>query len=215
MSIDLSVVIPTFNERENIDSIIDSVSMALADINWEIIFVDDDSPDGTSDYIKEISRKNDRIRCIRRVNRRGLTSAAMEGMLASSATCVAIMDADLQHDESLLNKMYEIIIQGKSDIVIGSRYMEGGSTGSGLNKLRLFISRFSTIVGKSVLNINITDPMSGFFMLRRLVFENQMKKLSGKGYKILLDLLASVDIEKRVLELPYVMRQRSSCTACV
>ena len=210
MSIDLSVVIPTFNERENIDAIIDSVSIVLVDINWEIIFVDDDSPDGTSDYIKDISRKNDRIRCLRRINRRGLTSAAMEGMLASSATCIAIMDADLQHDESLLNQMYEIINQEKADIVIGSRYMEGGSTGAGLNKLRLFISKFSTVIGKSVLDINITDPMSGFFMLRRTVFENQLRKLSGKGYKILLDLLASTDIKIKVLELPYVMRQRTS-----
>ena len=210
MSIDLSVVIPTFNERENIDAIIDSVSVVLVDINWEIIFVDDDSPDGTSDYIKDISRKNDRIRCLRRINRRGLTSAAMEGMLASSATCIAIMDADLQHDESLLNQMYEIINQEKADIVIGSRYMEGGSTGAGLNKFRLFISKFSTVISKSVLDINITDPMSGFFMLRRTVFENQLRKLSGKGYKILLDLLASTDIKIKVIELPYVMRQRSS-----
>lgn len=210
MSIDISVVIPTFNERDNIDPIIDSVNIALVDVNWEIIFVDDDSPDGTADYIKEISRKNDRIRCLRRVNKRGLTSAAMEGMLSSSATCVALMDADLQHDESLLNQMYEIIIQDKADIVIGSRYMEGGSTGAGLNKIRLFISKFATTIGKSVLKVDITDPMSGFFMLRRDVFEHQMRKLSGKGFKILLDLLASANIDKKVLELPYEMRQRSS-----
>ena len=209
MSIDLTVVVPTFNERDNIKLIISSVDNVLTNINWEIIFVDDDSPDGTADLVKDIAKDDVRIRCIRRINRRGLTSASMEGLLASSATCVAVMDADLQHDESLLKEMYELIISGEFDIVIGSRYMEGGSTGKGLSPFRLFVSQAATLMGRLIIKTKVTDPMSGYFMLRRVTFEHQMYKLSGKGFKVLLDLLSSTQ-NIRIKELPYTMRQRQT-----
>ena len=210
MSTDLTIVVPTYNERDNISPIIDSIRKVLTDINWEIIFVDDDSPDGTADFVKNIAKDDSRIRCIRRINRRGLTSASMEGLLASSATCVVVMDADLQHDESLLREMYNLIISDQADIVIGSRYMEGGSTGQGLSPFRLFVSKAATLMGRLILKVNVTDPMSGYFMLRRSVFEHQMHKLSGKGFKVLLDLLSSTTPDIRVKELPYTMRQRQT-----
>lgn len=208
MSTDLTIVVPTFNEAGNIEAIISSVQNALTEISWEIIFVDDDSPDGTADLVKDIAKDDSRIRCIRRINRRGLTSAAMEGILASSATCIAVMDADLQHDETLLSKMYDLITSDEADIVIGSRYIQGGSTGSGLSPFRLFVSKAATLMGQFILKANVTDPMSGYFMLRRTTFEHQMHKLSGKGFKVLLDLLSSADRDIRVKELPYTMRQR-------
>jgi len=210
MGYDLSIVVPTFNERENIIPIIKSVEKAIKNIRWEIIFVDDDSPDGTSDFIKAYAKDDDRIRCIRRINRRGLTSAAIEGILSSNATCVAIMDADLQHDESLLQGMYQLITHEEADIVIGSRYMAGGSTGQGLNDFRLFISKAASRLGKLILKVDISDPMSGYFMLKREKFEKHMAKLSGQGFKILLDIMSSVPGIVSVRELPYVMRQRNT-----
>jgi len=210
MGYDLSIVVPTFNERENIIPIIESVENAIDNMRWEIIFVDDDSPDGTSDFIKEYSKNDDRIRCIRRVNRRGLTSAAIEGILSSNANCVAVMDADLQHDEGLLQSMYQLIVNEEADIVIGSRYMNGGSTGKGLNKYRLFISKVASQLGKLILKVDISDPMSGYFMLKREKFEQHMAKLSGQGFKILLDIMSSVPGSISVRELPYVMRQRNT-----
>ncbi|MCK5611606.1 glycosyltransferase family 2 protein [Candidatus Pacearchaeota archaeon] len=210
MSTDLTIVVPTYNERENIEPIITSVQNVLAGINWEIIFVDDDSPDGTADLVKDIAMNDSRIRCIRRINRRGLTSAAMEGLLASSATCVAVMDADLQHDETLLGQMYKLITNNEADIVIGSRYIQGGSTGQGLSPFRLFVSKAATLMGQLILKASVTDPMSGYFMLRRSTFEHQMHKLSGKGFKILLDLLSSTSKDVHVKELPYTMRQRQT-----
>ncbi len=210
MSADLSVVVPTFNEYENIPLIIESVSGALDGVEWELIIVDDNSPDETADRVKHFAKKDPRIRCIRRVNRRGLSSASMEGILASSATCVAVMDADLQHDESLLKDMYEKIIGDEADIIIGSRYISQGSTGEGLSKFRVFVSKVATLLGRTILKTNVSDPMSGYFMIRRESFEHQMDQLSGRGFKILLDLLASVPDSTRILELPYVMRQRET-----
>jgi len=210
VSIELSVVVPTYNEKDNVLSIIESVERVLDGHSWEIIFVDDNSPDGTADFVKTLAREDERIRCIRRVNRRGLTSAAMEGLLASAARYVAVMDADLQHDESLLKTMLQKLDADEADIVIGSRYMAGGSAGGGLNRQRLLISRIATWMGKFLLKTEVSDPMSGYFMLKREVFEPVMPKLSGQGFKILLDLLSSTDFPVRVAELPYVMRQRRS-----
>ena len=210
MSTDLTIVVPTYNERDNIIPIVDSIKKTLTDINWEIIFVDDDSPDGTADFVKSIAKDDPHVRCIRRINRRGLTSASMEGLLASSATCVVVMDADLQHDETLLTEMYQLITSNKADIVIGSRYIDGGSTGKGLSPFRLFVSKAATLMGSLILKTKVTDPMSGYFMLRRSTFEHQMHKLSGKGFKVLLDLLSSTTPDIRVKELPYTMRQRKS-----
>ena len=120
MTAELTLVVPTYNERENIQLFLNAVSQVLQNRSWELIFVDDDSPDGTYEIVRNIARSDSRIRCIRRVGRKGLSSACIEGILASSSPYICIMDADMQHDESLLPKMLEILKSGDKDIVIGS-----------------------------------------------------------------------------------------------
>jgi dolichol-phosphate mannosyltransferase len=207
LTTELTIVVPTYNEKENISPLIDGIKKELNGINWEIIFVDDDSPDGTSSLVREISRNDVRIRGIQRIKRRGLSSASIEGMLASSSSYICVMDADRQHDEKLLPEMLKELKQTDVDIVIGSRYTTSGSTGT-LSKFRVWISRMATHMGKIILKYPVQDSMSGFFMMRRSFFEKVMHRLSGRGFKILLDILVSSSAEVRFKELPYTMRQR-------
>ena len=211
--VELSIIVPTYNEKENITALIARIDTCLAnhscgtDPAWEIIFVDDDSPDGTAELIRSVGRDDRRIRCIQRLNRRGLSAACIEGMLASSASYLAVMDADLQHDERLLPRMLETLRQGEDDLVVGSRYVAGGSVGE-WNPVRARISRFATRLSHLVLRIPVSDPMSGFFMLRRRVFLNTARHLSGVGFKLLFDIIASSPQPLRLQELPYTFRTR-------
>lgn len=203
----LTVVIPTFNERDNIAPLVSSVAAALPGINWEILFMDDNSRDGTPDEIRRISHQDARVRCIRRLSRKGLASACMDGMFNSEAPYLAVMDADLQHDEKALGPMLEALRKGEADIAVGTRYTGAGSTGT-LSDRRVKISRFATWLANLVLPTRVSDPMSGFFMLRGEIFEQAKSKLSGKGFKILLDLLTAAPRETRIVEIPYTMRSR-------
>jgi dolichol-phosphate mannosyltransferase len=203
----LSVVVPTFNERDNVATLFRRLETALAGVAWEAIFVDDNSPDGTWDVVRGLARQDNRVRCIRRIGRRGLAGACIEGILASSAPCAAVIDADLQHDETQLPKMLALLQAGNVDLVIGSRYIEGGSADS-FNKQRAGASAFATEVAKRVLRVKIADPMSGFFMIRRDCFEQLAPQLSTQGFKILLDIVASAHGELRVTEIPYSFSSR-------
>jgi len=203
----LTIVVPTFNECENVRPLIDSVRAALPFVDWELIFVDDDSNDGTSDAVRSFAVKDEKIRCIQRIRRRGLSSACIEGMLASCSPYLAVMDADMQHDEKLLPSMLDALSQGDYDIVVGSRYMEGGSTGE-FKGFRLFVSKVATTLSQFLLGTQLSDPMSGFFMLKRSFLDGVVRKIYGKGFKILLDLFASADQPVRYTELPYTMRAR-------
>ena len=207
MPTELTVVVPTFNERANVGPLVDLLDAALQGVRWEVLFVDDDSPDGTADAVRALARDDARVRCLQRIGRRGLSSACIEGVMASSAPYVAVMDADLQHDETLLPGMLEKLRADAADVVVGSRYMSGGSTGD-LASGRVWISRIASGLGQLVLRARVTDPMSGFFMLTRAYFDRVAHDLSGKGFKILLDLLASGRRDVRVAELPYRMRAR-------
>jgi dolichol-phosphate mannosyltransferase len=198
----LSVVVPTFNERDNVTALYQKLEAALAGIAWEVIFVDDNSPDSTWQVVRGLARQDPRVRCIRRIGRRGLSGACIEGILASSAPCAAVIDADLQHDETQLPKMLALLQSGQTDLVIGSRYIEGGSAAS-FNKQRAGASALATEVARRVLRVQIADPMSGFFMIRRDCFEQLAPQLSTQGFKILLDVVASARGELRVKEIPY------------
>lgn len=204
---ELTVVIPTLNERENIAPLIELLDGVLQGTRWEVIFVDDDSRDGTADQVRAMARTDPRIRCLQRIGRRGLSTACIEGILASSAPYVAIMDADLQHDEALLPRMLQTLRDGPYDLVVGSRYVAGGGVGA-WDKRRADISSLATRLSRMICKTEIADPMSGFFMLRRELFEDAVRRLSGQGFKILLDLLASVRRPVRVKELPYEFRRR-------
>ena len=203
----LSVIVPTFNERDNVATLVTRLSAALAGIAWEVIFVDDNSPDGTSDIVRALARTDPRVRCIRRVGRRGLSGACIEGMLASSASCAAVIDGDLQHDETKLPDMLALLEVDAADLVIGSRYVEGGSADS-FNQQRRGASMFATAVAQRVLRVKIADPMSGFFMIRRDRFERLAPRLSTQGFKILLDVVATAQGDLRVVEIPYTFGSR-------
>ncbi len=205
--LELSIVVPTLNESENVPVLIAKLEETLKGIEWEVIFVDDDSDDGTAELARQIGNTNRRVRCLQRIGRRGLSGACIEGMLASPAPYLAVMDADLQHDETLLPKMLDILKAGDTDVVIGSRYMEGGGFGDWAES-RQSISRFATSLGRLVMKIEVSDPMSGFFMLRKDAFHHTVRKLSGIGFKILLDILASSQRGLRIKELPFEFRTR-------
>ena len=204
---ELTVVVPTFNERANISILVDRLAGLLTEIEWEIIFVDDDSPDDTAALAKSIGELDSRVRCIRRVVRRGLAGACIEGMLASNARYVAVMDADLQHDEALLLLMLQELRAEKCDLTIGSRYVAEGSA-QGLSRKRLASSRLAGMLTRRLLGVEVTDPMSGFFMLRRGVLDKIAYRLSTQGFKILADILASARGEIRVHEIAYTFRPR-------
>ena len=198
----LSVVVPTFNERDNVVALVRKLEAALQGIAWEVIFVDDNSPDGTSQVVRELARHDNRVRCIRRIGRRGLSGACIEGILASSAPYAAVMDADLQHDETQLPRMLALLQGGEAELVVGSRYIEGGSAAS-FDRQRAGASAFATEIAKRVLGVRIADPMSGFFMIRRDRFEALAPQLSTQGFKILLDVVATARGELKTIEIPY------------
>ncbi len=206
-AVELTVVVPSFNEIDNVEPLIERLHAALDGIEWEVIYVDDDSPDGTAAKVRELAQTDPRVRCIQRIGRRGLSTAVIEGMLASSAPYLAVTDADLQHDEKLLPRMLAALKLDGLDIVVGSRYVAGGTIGDWDNG-RAVMSIIATRLARLVVSAEIADPMSGFFMLRRRAFERAARRLSGNGFKILLDLLASAPTPYRFRELPYVFGQR-------
>jgi dolichol-phosphate mannosyltransferase len=209
---ELTIVVPTLNERDNVSRLMERIEAALDGIDWELMFVDDDSADGTAAIAKTLGRTDARIRCIRRIGRRGLAGACLEGMLASQARYVAVIDGDLQHDEALLACMLAALRNGSADLVVGSRYKAGGSADV-LTRSRLRTSRWATAMARSLLGTELTDPMSGYFMIRREAVEDLAPQLSTHGFKILLDIALTARGQLRVAELAYRFRPRFSGTS--
>lgn len=203
---ELTVVVPAYRERENIPGLLQALDSALEGQDWETIIVVDDALDGTEELVRERAQRDPRVRLLQRIGRRGLASACIEGMLASSAPYLAVIDADLQHDETLVPRLLEVAKNEGADVVVASRYMEGGSTGE-LAAERVRVSRLAGMVSR-VLCKGLTDPMSGFFVVRRSFLESVVRRLYGRGFKILLDLIAAARGQARVRELPYRMRSR-------
>lgn len=206
---ELSVVVPTFNEHDNVEPLLDKLAAALRGIRYEVIFVDDDSTDGTWQLVNRLAQRLQNVRLVHRIGRRGLSSACIEGMLASSAPYMAVMDADLQHDETILPTMLAQLKRDDLDIIVGSRFVEGGSTGD-FHPIRKLMSEFATGLAKVITRSNLRDPMSGFFLLRRSFFEPTARRLSGQGFKILLDLFASSEKPVNFAEVPYTFRLRQA-----
>jgi dolichol-phosphate mannosyltransferase len=203
---ELTVVIPAYRERDNLPPLLGALEKALQGLDWETIVVIDDAADGSEELVRERAQHDPRVRCLQRIGRRGLASACIEGMLASSAPYLAVMDADLQHDETLMPLLLEAAKSRDADLVVASRYMEGGGTGD-LAAPRVRISRLAgTLSG--FLAKGLSDPMSGFFLVRRAFLERVVRRLYGRGFKILLDLIAAARGEVRIVELPYRMRSR-------
>ena len=208
--LELAVVVPTFNERGNVATLVAKLDRALEGVRWEAIFVDDDSPDGTANTARELARVDPRVRVIQRIGRRGLSSACIEGMCATAAPAVAVIDGDLQHDETLLPAMLETLRTDPAlDIVIGSRFVAGGGTGA-WDRDRVAKSAFATRLSRQVLKADLSDPMSGFFMIRADALRAMVPRLSGIGFKILLDIMTASPRPLVFRELPYVFRTRTA-----
>lgn len=204
---DFAIVLPTYNERDNIPLVIARITEALRGLTWEAIFVDDDSPDGTADVVSSHARWDSRIRLIHRIGRRGLASACIEGMMATQAAFVAVMDADLQHDETILPRMLERMRRESLDIAVGTRNAEGGSMGE-FSPGRVLLSGMGQRISHAVCRCELTDPMSGFFMLRRSFLLEVVRDLQGGGFKILVDLLASRRRPVAIGEIGYTFANR-------
>ncbi|QKR99454.1 glycosyltransferase family 2 protein [Sphingomonas sp. CL5.1] len=204
----LSIISPAYHERANIRPLVTAIAAAMGEARWELIVVDDDSGDGTVEEVFAVAHEGYPVRCIRRIGRRGLASAVVEGALAASAPVIAVIDADGQHDERLLPRMLALIAEGGSDLVVGSRHVEGGGVGD-WSKDRQAMSGFATWCANLVLGTGISDPMSGFFAIRRDVFHACVHDLSQQGYKILLDIISSAPRELKITEIPYVFRNRT------
>jgi dolichol-phosphate mannosyltransferase len=203
----LTVVVPTFNEASNVALLISRLEHVLRDIDWDVIFVDDDSPDGTSRLARRFAQQKPHVHVIQRIGRQGLGSACIEGMLASSSPYVAVMDGDLQHDESILPQMLDKLRTEDLDIVVGSRNVAGGGMGE-FEAHRQWLSDAGRKLSQLVCRCGVRDPMSGFFMLDRRFLDLVVRRLSGTGFKILVDLLASSPRSVRFAEVPYKFRQR-------
>jgi dolichol-phosphate mannosyltransferase len=204
----LSVIVPAYNERPNVAPMIEKLDAALAGIDWEVIYVDDDSPDGTAAEVRRIAARDPRVRCIRRIGRRGLASAVIEGALSSSADYVAVIDGDLQHDETRLPVMLEALRSGQYDIAIASRHVAGGDNAGLANRWRHILSDGGIWLARKFLPVQLSDPMSGFFMMPRPLFEEWARNLTGQGFKILLDLVLSAPAPPRIKEVPARFRER-------
>jgi len=205
----VSIIIPCLNERENIPIVLERLEALMVGRKWEAVFVDDDSRDGSLEVLLNLSRAKPHVRFIRRIGRRGLSSACLEGMASSVADVFAVMDCDLQHDETILPKMVAAFEEDPSlELAVGTRYAdEGGGVGE-WSKVRIFISRLATNLGSLARKTELSDPMSGFFAIRREVFEQTVRQMTGKGFKILLDMVLSAGRPLKTREFPYEFRTR-------
>ncbi len=204
---DLTIIVPTLNEVDNVQPLVDALDAVLRDVDWSVIFVDDDSEDGTYDLVRTIGSDRRHVHAIRRVGRRGLSSACIEGMTSVTSKYVAVLDADLQHDEHLLRPMLALMEQGGTDLVVASRFLRGGSVGP-LSKRRAFMSRTANLLSAKLCGVTLSDPMSGFFMMRRSLFHEVYSRLSGHGTKILLDIITAAPRPLSCAELPLRFRER-------
>jgi dolichol-phosphate mannosyltransferase len=205
---ELTVVVPCYNERPNVAPLIARLEATLAGIAWEVVYVDDNSPDGTTAEVRRIGQTDQRVRCIRRIGRRGLSSAVIEGALSSSAQYVAVIDGDLQHDETKLPEMLAALQTGDYDLAVGSRHLDGGDAAGLASRRRRMLSDGGIRLAQLFLPVRLSDPMSGFFMLPRALFEQLAASLTGQGFKILVDLALSSPGPLRVIEIPCVFHER-------
>jgi dolichol-phosphate mannosyltransferase len=203
---ELTIVVPTLEERDNLEPLLEALDAVLTGVDYEVIFVDDDSKDGTAAAAREIAQSNSRVRVLQRIGRSGLASAAVEGMLASSAPYLAVMDGDLQHDEAILPHMLEKLRHSPLDLVAATRVTEGGM--DAMPPYRRAISNLGRRLSALISSTTLSDPMSGYFMLTRAYLDEVAHSLSGTGFKILLDLVVSARRPVRLAEVPYRFRAR-------
>jgi dolichol-phosphate mannosyltransferase len=203
----LSVVTPTFNEAENVGPLIAAIHDALGDLHHEIIVVDDDSPDRTWEVAGDIAAVDPRVRVVRRFSDPGLSPAVMAGFGAARGSVLAVIDADLQHDERVLPEMVRRVTEGEADVVVGSRGSDDGSYGD-WGSGRRFVSWVAAMIARIFLRVPTSDPMSGFFAMSRSTFERLAPTINPQGFKILLEFIGQRRVRLRVSEVGYTFRNR-------
>jgi dolichol-phosphate mannosyltransferase len=196
----LSVVLPTYNEAKNLPELVPRLAELLREVRHEIIVVDDDSPDGTWRVAEALGERFAEVRVLRRVGRRGLASAAIEGFLAAKGVVLAVADADGQHDFRLLPELLGAVEAG-ADVAVASRYVAGGSVGA-WDERRYALSRLATRLAQGLCRVPVADPMSGYFAMSRRAFQEVLPRLNPVGFKILLDLLAHMPAGAVAREIP-------------
>jgi dolichol-phosphate mannosyltransferase len=204
----LSVIVPTYQESANIPILFERIKVVLNGLPWEMIVVDDDSPDGTSSVAFALAAKDHRVRCLRRVNRSGLAGAVIEGWMSSSADFVAVIDGDLQHDESILRVMYQALANEAGNLAVGTRVRK--ANGGNLSLARQRLSDLGAWCFRRIGGATVTDPMSGFFMIRREIISRLAPRLSADGFKILVDVILSAGGSLHIVEVPYGFRKRNT-----
>ncbi len=201
----LSIIVPTYNERNNLEELVERLRSALDGVMYELVVVDDDSPDGTGELAEELAKKHGNIKVVHRPGKCGLASAVVDGLGVAEGDVVAVMDADLQHPPEVLPQMVREIVEG-ADLVVASRYVKGGSV-EGWSRWRRLVSRVATLMAR--LSIprarQVRDPLSGFFAFKRQVVEGL--ELNPKGFKILLEVIAKGSF-KKIVETPYTFHVR-------
>ncbi|HPB46620.1 MAG TPA: glycosyltransferase family 2 protein [Microthrixaceae bacterium] len=203
---ELSVITPTYNEADNIEVLLDALEVALVTVPHEVIVVDDDSPDRTWERAERYAESHRNVRVLRRFSDHGLSSAVMAGMEASNGEVIAVIDADLQHDETALVAMVDMIRDGSADIVVGTRGAEGGSYGD-WSVFRRFVSWVAAMIAKVFLRVQTSDPMSGFFAISRDAYLRSAPEVNPRGFKILLEFIGR-NRDLRVGEVGYEFRNR-------
>ncbi len=207
----LTVVIPTFNEVENIRIIVEKIEQTLSPKDFKVLFVDDNSDDGTAEVIKELETEKSHVSLLSRFGRRGLAGACIEGIFAAKSNLVAVMDCDLQHDETKLLKMLSKLEKNPNlDLIVGSRYFDDGKVEGGLSRIRQIGSRLAIWSTQTFLGIKVKDPMSGFFMVRRSTMMPIINKLQPNVFKILADMIASSKGKWKIEEVGYEFKERQS-----
>ncbi|MBM3763361.1 MAG: glycosyltransferase family 2 protein [Acidobacteria bacterium] len=205
--LELAVIIPTFNEAANVEPLLKRLAEALQGVEYETIFVDDDSVDGTAELVRKAGLGDRKVRIIHRVGRKGLASACLEGMMSTAAPYVAVIDGDQQHDETILPKMLEEARRGKLDLVVGTRNAQGGSMGE-FSRGRVLLSRAGARLSRWIAKVSLSDPMSGYFLVDRTWLNEVIHLTSAVGFKVLLDLVASSPRRPKIAEVPYTFRNR-------
>jgi len=201
----VSLVVPTYDERDNIVPLLEAIRAAMAGRDLEVWIVDDDSPDRTWELALDYARSHPEVQVIRRTSKRGLSGAVIEGLHRARGEFLAVMDADLSHDPALLPRLVDAAAGG-ADVAVGSRRVPGGGADNWPWHRRK-ASDLATALARWWLRVPLSDPMSGYFVLRRAVFEGVRDHLQPRGYKILLEIVCRARAVK-IIELPYVFRER-------
>ena len=209
-ALELAIILPTLNERDNLAPLMDRIEDALGPAGWEVLIVDDNSSDGTADEARRLSLSDPRVRVLHRIGRRGLASAAIEGFCATAAPIAAVMDADHQHDPKLLVPMLDAVRSGAADVAVASRFADGASTEEWGRPDREKLSGVANALARKLTGVELSDPMSGFFMLRADLPRRLAPRLSAIGFKILLDILATADEPLKVKDFPMNFSARRS-----